>query len=159
VAAVFTGTVTNIAGGGTGLARILDPIRRWLGLGITSSADPVSVTVQVQTAWKGVTTTPVLVQTAASGASCGYHFVTGRQYLIYAYGDGARLGTGLCTRTTVLSQAAADLAYLQTVPPLTVTPAPGAGLLPVLCLALAALLVLSALPISLALRRRAVRQP
>jgi hypothetical protein len=139
--AIFSGTVTRITSGKTGPARILDPLLHWLGVGITRSADPLSASVQVITAWKGVTVTPVSVHTATSEASCGFSFVVGQQYLIYAFADGAQLSTGLCTRTAPLSQAAADLAFLQTVPPITVTAAPASSLLPRLCLSLAGFLV------------------
>jgi hypothetical protein len=158
--AIFSGTVTRITSGKTGPARILDPLLHWLGVGITSSADPLSVSVQVITAWKGVTATPVSVRTATSGASCGYRFVVGQPYLIYAFDDGAQLSTGLCTRTAPLSQAAADLAFLQTVPALTVAPAPASDLLLQLCLSLAGFLAgIPLLWLWSRWRRRLARQP
>jgi hypothetical protein len=157
--AVFTGTVAHIGGAsGSGLVRLLEPLRQWLGLAPVPNAYAVLATVDVHSAWKGVTTTPVAVLTDASSASCGYAFSAGQQYLIYAFADGSSYSTNLCTRTVELAQAAADLAYLQTVPTLAVSPAPGASLLPAFCLGLAALLASSALLIPWALRRRAAAQ-
>jgi hypothetical protein len=43
--------------------------------------------------------------------------------LIYATTGAAGLGTSLCSRTTDLASAAVDLAYLGTLPQLTLTPA------------------------------------
>ena len=103
--AVFAGRVTQIS----------DP--RWPG-GLVSSADPVRVVFQVNDSWKGVTTTTVLIATAVSGASCGYTFDVGRQYVVYAYNNNGVWGTNMCTRTNDVANAAVDLTYLNTLPKL-----------------------------------------
>jgi len=77
-----------------------------------SSADPVSVLFEVKSIWKGVNQSQVIVSTAMSSASCGFEFVEGNDYLVYAYGEGDQLGTGLCERTTLLQNANKDLKVL-----------------------------------------------
>ncbi len=56
--------------------------------------------------WKGEAAPVISVASGNSSASCGYGFVEGETYLVYA-----TLGfTGLCDRTRRLSAATADLA-------------------------------------------------
>jgi hypothetical protein len=108
--AVFSGKVTKIENPNKG------PVR--------SSADPVYVSLQVSRVWKGSIATTVMVQTAASGASCGYDsFSVGNEFLVYAHGSDTKLAVSLCSRTRFLSQAAEDLQAL------------GAGAVPVARLA------------------------
>jgi hypothetical protein len=116
--AVFLGKVTQIDDP-QWLARIVP----WLPV-TYSSADPVYAHFDVSDSWKGVSTTTVQVETAASSASCGFAFEVGKQYIVYAYDSAGKLMTGLCTRTTEAALAAADLAYLGAQPKLTLTPAP-----------------------------------
>jgi hypothetical protein len=63
----------------------------------------VLVHFSVAMAWKGVSGNSAFIQTAASGASCGYEFVLGREYLVYAdaYQDlePGTFATHLCHRT------------------------------------------------------------
>jgi len=72
------------------------------------------VRFQVDKQWKGVTTDTVPVVTAADSAACGYPFVTGKTYLVYARKlDGEpELQTNLCSRTKPLASAQDDLAAL-----------------------------------------------
>jgi hypothetical protein len=94
---VFTGTVTAIR----------------------STADQDVVTFRVERTWRddipGRSLPPtVIVSTPRDGAACGYAFVRGRTYLVYAGSplmNAARLFTGLCTRTRPIEHAAEDLAY------------------------------------------------
>jgi hypothetical protein len=55
------------------------------------------------------------VLTGFGGGDCGYPFVPGERYLVYAqhFPDVDHLFTGICTRTRRVSEAAADLAYLR----------------------------------------------
>jgi hypothetical protein len=95
--AVFAGTVTHIdVPGGD----------------VISTADPVAVTFAVETVWKGPVEPILLVTTARSSISCGYHFDLNQSYLVYAYGSEGNLETGLCSRTTRLSPILDDLAVL-----------------------------------------------
>ncbi len=114
--AVFVGAVTAIN----------DPA--WLARAFPflpiaySSADPVAANFQVADSWKGVTTMTVVIRTAVSGASCGYTFEAGKQYVVYAYHFSGVLETNMCTRTNEVALAAADLTYPNPLPKLTLTP-------------------------------------
>lgn len=77
-----------------------------------SSADPVKVTFQVDDVWKGPIQETQVATTARSGASCGYEFEEGKEYIVYAQGDESDLKVSLCSRTRPLSQASADLEEL-----------------------------------------------
>jgi hypothetical protein len=76
------------------------------------------VRFQILEPFRGATTSEIDVYTGGGGGDCGYSFIVGRSYLVYAYqGPGApRLTTGICSRTRMLSQASEDLAYLRSVP-------------------------------------------
>ena len=121
--AVFTGTVTGV--NTTSRVDFFALVREWLRLSpaLYGLPDQVRVTLAVTGSWKGVTSTPVAVATGFGGGDCGYSFAAGQSYLIYAYGSGDGLTTHICTRTAEISQAAGDLAYLQTQPTLAVSPA------------------------------------
>ncbi len=82
---------------------------------------------------------PARARHTPGSADCGFDFNVGDQYLVYAYDYTGALTTNICLRTAELSQAAADLAYLQSRTTLPVTQA--ASPLPVACLAGAALLL------------------
>ncbi|GGG00620.1 hypothetical protein GCM10010912_51840 [Paenibacillus albidus] len=77
---------------------------------VQSSGDPVTVTFNVQTIWKGEVGSTVTVTTAMSSASCGFEFTEGESYLVYSHkGEGSDgLKVSLCSRTTLLSGAAED---------------------------------------------------
>ena len=97
--AVFTATVTDIDHPG----------------------GPQRVTFQVDNVWKG----PVqetLVANTTSGAACGYQFLEGVDYIVYAHGDESELKVSLCSGTKPLSYSSADLDVLGQAS----TPNPGA---------------------------------
>jgi len=79
---------------------------------ITSSADPIAVTFQVYTVWKGSHSDTFTITTARSSASCGYPFETGKEYLVYAHGEADDLQVSLCSRTKPLTLASSDLVAL-----------------------------------------------
>ena len=107
--AVFAGTVTNIQQP-SGLTQ--------------SSADPSLVTFEVSQVWKGPEFTNLQIQTAQSSASCGFDFEFGRDYLVYASGTEAELSASLCSRTTLLTNAEADVADLgEAITPVEANPA------------------------------------
>ncbi|MDY6877744.1 MAG: hypothetical protein SWK90_16300 [Chloroflexota bacterium] len=94
---------------------------------VISSADPVRVTFQVSTVWKGPVYNTLVVTTARGGASCGYEFKPGQEYLVYARGAETALAVSLCSRTRLLSAAGEDLATLgEAVAPTTESPDPSA---------------------------------
>jgi len=121
--AVFAGTVTAINDVGLG-SLLVNQIRDWLGLGLHSGLYGRQITLAVNDSWKGVTTTRVRLVTGYGSADCGYTFVVRNQYLVYGYYAQDGLGTNICTRTTDVSSAGADLNYLQTQPKLALMPLP-----------------------------------
>lgn len=84
---------------------------------ITSSDAPVTVTLRVSEAWKGAAGRETMnVKTAASDASCGYPFVEGESYVVFAsegiFYDEGDLEVALCGSTKPLSKAGKELAVL-----------------------------------------------
>lgn len=83
---------------------------------IQSSADPVQVTFQVGSRWKGDPGDQVTLSTARSSESCGFEFTKGERYMVYAREEAAEgkqakgtLTTSLCSRTALYSAAQEDL--------------------------------------------------
>jgi len=66
-------------------------------------------------AYSGVAGAEVEVTTGLGGGDCGYSFRIGETYLVYAHGggEGKPLGTGICTRTRPVSEAAEDMEFLR----------------------------------------------
>ncbi len=80
---------------------------------IVSKTDPaVQVTFAVQQVWKGDVPQTMFLTTAQWGASCGYTFEQGQQYLVYAFTFNDTLQAYLCSRTRPLADAQDDLAVL-----------------------------------------------
>lgn len=77
-----------------------------------SSPGHVAVLFAVREIWKGIEQSQVWVHTPAHSASCGYLFEPGREYLVFAAGNGDSLVTGLCGRNALLSHAEEDLRVL-----------------------------------------------
>ena len=76
-------------------------------------ANGVLVKLRVRRAWKGVASETALVTTPPDSGACGYGFQSGKDYLVYAYArKSGRFQTNICTRTTTLARARADLAVL-----------------------------------------------
>ena len=92
--AVFAGRVSNIE----------DPPSP-----MSSSMAPVTVTFDVSKVWKGSGAQIQEITTPFSGASCGYEFRAGEEYLVYASEDMKVL---LCGETKPLSNAKVDLETL-----------------------------------------------
>jgi hypothetical protein len=76
---------------------------------------PVVVKFSVLQPFSGVEGAEVEVTTGHGGGDCGYNFVKGETYLVYAYGgrDGKPLSASICSRTAPLTQAAEDLEFLR----------------------------------------------
>lgn len=72
----------------------------------------VAVTVDVSEVWKGNVGSSIVIGTSRDRAGCGYDFVEGQEYLIYAFEYEGQLVTGICERTRPLAGAQADLAVL-----------------------------------------------
>ncbi|HVL88644.1 MAG TPA: hypothetical protein VM841_00270 [Actinomycetota bacterium] len=69
---------------------------------IISSADPIDYEMYVESVQKGDVAEQVVVRSARNGASCGFTFVRGIRYQIFARQDGDRFLTSLCEGTAVL---------------------------------------------------------
>jgi hypothetical protein len=104
-AAVFVGTVTDIK------SRMRESPAR----GKEMDWAPNTVTFSVSEAFSGVEGAEVQVSTGMGGGDCGYSFVKGVSYVVYAYrmNGGQRLGTGICTRTRLAVGASEDLEFLR----------------------------------------------
>ena len=73
---------------------------------VSSSSDRVTVGFKVSTHWKGPSYEAMQLTTSRYGASCGFEFIEGQDYIVYS-GDGSTVG--LCSRTARLQNAQADL--------------------------------------------------
>ncbi|WP_163100762.1 hypothetical protein [Peribacillus alkalitolerans] len=75
-----------------------------------------SVLFEVSKTWKGTNESQIIIATGQGGGDCGYEFVKGIEYFVYAnesslYGDNV-LSTGICDRTAELTSATEDLSIL-----------------------------------------------
>lgn len=92
--AVFAGTVTAVSG--------IPP-------GGYNSSDPRVIAFKVSEVWKGQSYETMFITTPLSEASCGFTFVEGEEYIVYAWKG---VDVLLCSRTKRLGQAQEDLAAL-----------------------------------------------
>ncbi|MBM6616230.1 hypothetical protein [Bacillus suaedaesalsae] len=74
---------------------------------------PVKVVFEVKNTWKGTQDSEVAVFTGTDSASCGYSFVQGKNYLVYATESEGKLITSLCSITKPLAAADKDLSILK----------------------------------------------
>ncbi len=98
--AVFAGTVVSIQ-------HSFDPDAESY-----SPEDRTTVQFEVSTAWKGAVHEDMYVTTPPTGGSCGFAFIEGENYVVYAYDshyDDGGYTVGICSRTALLRQARADL--------------------------------------------------
>lgn len=74
--------------------------------------DRSTIGFEVGTVWKGAIHEVTYITTPPTGGSCGYTFVEGEEYIVYAsdshYGDDSYT-VSICSRTALLSAAQADL--------------------------------------------------
>ncbi len=102
--------------------------------------EPVRVTFDVDQVWKGPVRAQLVAWTTGGGASCGYVFDVGEEYLVYADGTEDELKVYLCSRTMPLLQAGEDLAALGVgVVPADAGPGIGQPLIPAVLLGVLAL--------------------
>lgn len=77
--------------------------------------DRSTIGFDVSTVWKGVIHETTYITTPPTGGSCGYTFIEGEEYIVYAsnshYGDDSYTAS-ICSRTALLSAAQADLEAL-----------------------------------------------
>ena len=77
-----------------------------------SSEDRTTVRFEVSTVWKGTVHEDMYVTTPPTGGSCGFAFIEGEDYIVYAYDnayDDDGYTVGICSRTALLRQAQADI--------------------------------------------------
>ena len=66
-------------------------------------------TFRVRRVWKGPKTQRIQVATGGGDGDCGYHFIAGVEYLVFAHRDASdTLRTSICTRTKQASGEAVD---------------------------------------------------
>ena len=74
--------------------------------------DRSTIGFEVSTVWKGAVHEVTYITTPPTGGSCGYTFVEGEEYIVYAsgshYGDDSYTAS-ICSRTAFLSEAQADI--------------------------------------------------
>lgn len=103
--AVFVGTVADVA-----------PTTTKYGEGETEYRQRL-FTFHVEESFSGVNGTVAQIVTGNGGGDCGYGFVKGASYLIYAYRDDRdnRLYTGICTPTKPIARATDELKFLRSI--------------------------------------------
>ena len=78
-----------------------------------SPGDHTTVGFAVNTVWKGVVDKNIDLTTPPTGGSCGFAFVEGKEYIVYAYEgteENDNLNVSICSRTALLLvEAQADL--------------------------------------------------
>ena len=80
-----------------------------------SPEDRTTVGFEVSAVWKGTVYEDMYITTPPTGGSCGFTFVEGEEYIVYAhdsaYGDDSYT-VGICSRTALLGQAQEDIDVL-----------------------------------------------
>ena len=80
-----------------------------------SPEDRTTVGFEVSAVWKGTVREDMYITTPPTGGSCGFTFVEGEEYIVYAhdsaYGDDSYT-VGICSRTALLGQAQEDIDVL-----------------------------------------------
>ena len=102
--AVFVGTV---------LSKRVDEQTRPTDRG-NINRNPIGFRFAVEQSYRGAAGPEIEIFTGRGGGDCGYDFKIGQRYLVYAYLDGDKLTTYICTRTKLFGTAAEDLAFLAT---------------------------------------------
>ncbi|MGA3678328.1 hypothetical protein ACPCXF_25220, partial [Lysinibacillus agricola] len=75
-----------------------------------------SVLFEVTNTWQGVEQSQIIITTGQGGGDCGYNFIKGEEYLVYAnesiiYGAKS-LVLAICNRTDMLSSSQENLEVL-----------------------------------------------
>ena len=100
--AVFAGRVVSVQ-------HSFDPDA---GSVVREAEDRTTVGFEVNVVWKGTVHGDMYITTPPTGGSCGFTFVEGEEYIVYAgdswYDDGGYT-VGICSRTALLGLARTDL--------------------------------------------------
>ena len=74
--------------------------------------DRSTIGINVSTVWKGTVHEVMYITTPPTGGSCGFTFVEGEEYVVYAsdshYGDDSYTAS-ICSRTALLAEAQTDI--------------------------------------------------
>lgn len=88
-------------------------------LAITENTEESYTTVKLKVidSWKGNLSKEITILTGLHDGNCRYSFAVGKTYLIYGYhgsmySSGKSLETNICTRTTLISEAKAEMKIL-----------------------------------------------
>ena len=76
------------------------------------------VELEIEEPYLGVSGKHVVVYTAWSEPSCGYHFVEGERYVVYAGKQEGRLYVSMCSHTNLAKNAQDEIPYLRSLPSL-----------------------------------------
>ena len=85
------------------------------------SGTAVRVTFDLSENFRGVSGKSTEIITEASEAACGYSFIVGKQYLVFAGKQEESLRVSLCSATKPAKFATEDIAYLRSLPTLPET--------------------------------------
>jgi hypothetical protein len=117
-AAVLEGLVTDIDTPQIALGWLMSKhiASDWLGTSRPSAHDQAAaqrrITLKVLRVWKGDVGRQAVISTGYGGGDCGFPFVQGERYLVYADRFEGFLSTGICGRTAAITDAKSDLDYL-----------------------------------------------
>lgn len=104
-AAIFSGKVIQV--------EEASDWRKWIPFSNRPARGGFEVVLDVQSTWKGMDQTQVLIFTEGWELGCGFHFEVGKEYLVYAsYWERNVLETHICSRTAELIHATDDLLKL-----------------------------------------------
>lgn len=104
-AAIFSGKVIQI--------KEASDWREWVSFSKQPVRGGFEVVLDVQSTWKGMDQTQVLIFTEGWDLGCGFPFEVGKEYLVYAsYWERDVLETHICSRTAELIHASDDLQIL-----------------------------------------------
>ena len=79
--------------------------------------DRSTIGFEVDAVWKGAVHEDMYITTPPTGGSCGFTFIEGEEYIVYAYDsnyDDGGYSTGICTRTALLWRGARGPRRLRT---------------------------------------------
>ncbi len=83
-----------------------------------TSASNIQVKFEIITSYKGDRAEQTIINTGVGGGDCGYEFILGKKYVVYAYfrDKGKKeLATNICVRTDLLENAKEDIAFFKTI--------------------------------------------
>jgi len=85
--------------------KVFDVREEFIGMGKT-------ITFHVEKNWKMANEGSIEVKTYSSSASCGYDFVEGESYVVYANIEEGDIIASLCSRTSLVENAQGDIQIL-----------------------------------------------